>query len=283
MRVSSNDLSDAARRMELDREKDFFRLLYVAEKSFEGGALQMNDVDWRLACDCLDQKNYRYADFWFLLGFTSTYVLRNRTGRSILSRLRFPFYMGLVGYDCGLRMTPSAPALRFWNSICMVDSEFGRIARELHTPDCFYEAAADVQPLSTTPSSSVPFFTWVTEDIHFVAQSLLLRKVWSNLFEGSVWNPRSTDGSAAVSLVISNRFFRWKPIEIRRPRSDGVIVTEIFFQYLPQWYPTRAMTRSYHCRHLIIDRSTLGGRLWYNTSFLLLGLFGVKPSTGHKL
>lgn len=287
MLVTHSSLSEAAQRLEQDRERDFFRLLFIVDRARLFLSVPLSSVDWKLTCDCLDEMNYRYADYAFLLGFTATYVLRNRAGRSFLSRFRFPIYAGLVMYDLELRLATPAPALQYWNSICTLDSEMGRIARVLHTPSCFYEAASATPQTSGTslPSSSVSpafseepnrsFLSWLVADVRYGVQSLLLKRLCSHVFEGSCWHNRRSDDAEVSALVLNNRFLHWRVIESAKVQHGERTDYNISLNWLPTLTSTDSIRRSYQCRDLIMERSNLGGKLWYKTYFSLLRCFGM--------
>lgn len=299
MLVTPHTLSETAQRLEQDRERDFFRLLFIIDRARLFLSVPVSNVDWKLTCDCLDEMNYRYADYAFLLGFTATYVLRNRAGRSFLSRFRFPIYAGLVMYDLELRLATPAPALQYWNSICTVDSEVGRMARVLHTPSCFYEVAgqAPAQSSSSASSSSsihgsdasapsptssalrnaynASFLGWLMADVRYGVQSLLLKNVCSYVFEGSSWRHRLADNTEVTALVLNNRFLRWRVIESRKVQHNERTDYNISLKWLPTLTASDSIRRSFQCRDLIIERSTIGGKLWYKTYFSLLRFLGL--------
>ncbi|CAJ1006986.1 hypothetical protein Q4I28_002300 [Leishmania naiffi] len=291
MRVSPNSLSDTASRLEQDRERDFFRLLYIVDRARRFLSVPVTNVDWRLTCDCLDDMNHRYADTNFLLGFTGGYVLRNRAGRTLLSRFWFSTYLGLVFYDWELRRVTRAPALEYWNSICTVDTEVGRIARVLHTPARFYEAAPISNTFSGVPpplsrgssSSSTPtlygtsmrdwFFRYASDTM----SSVLLMTLCSYLFAGSSWRHRTGDNVEVTALVINNRFFHWKVFESCQVQRNETTEYNISLKWFPSFAASDSLRRSFQCRDLILERSTLGARLWYRTHFSLLRCLGLDP------
>ncbi|CBZ25166.1 conserved hypothetical protein [Leishmania mexicana MHOM/GT/2001/U1103] len=289
MRISPNSLSEAASQLEQDRERDFFRLLYIVDRARRFLSIPVSNVDWRLTCDCLDDMNHRYADTAFLLGFTGGYVLRNRTGRTLLSRFWFSMYLGLVFYDWELRRATRAPALEYWNSICTVDTEVGRIARVLHTPARFYEAApmstafSGVQPPLPRGSSSSPSPTphgasvrdWLCRYISDTTPSVLLTTLCSHLFEGSSWRHRTSDNVEVTALVINSRFFHWKVFESCQVQRNEVTEYNISLKWFPSFAARDSLRRSFQCRELILEKSTLGGRLWYRTHFSLLRCLGL--------
>jgi hypothetical protein len=293
MPVSHNALSETAQRLEWERERDFFRLLFIIDRARLFASIPVTKIDWKLTCDCLDEMNYRYADYAFFLGFTAAYVLRNRAGRSFLSRFRFPIYAGLVMYDLELRLATPAPALQYWNSICTLDSEVGRMARVLYTPSCFYEVATaagqsgssssgssgnDASSMSASPlrtELSSGFLSWLVADLRYGAQSLLLKNLCSHVFEGSCWRHRRSDTTEVTALVLNNRFFCWKVIESSTVRHNERTECNISLSWMPTFTASDNIRRSFQCRDLIIERSTLGGKLWYKTYFSLLRLFGL--------
>ncbi|KPA75028.1 hypothetical protein ABB37_08717 [Leptomonas pyrrhocoris] len=285
MIVSHSSLSEGAQRVEQDRGRDFFRLLFLFDRARLSLALPVTSVDWKLTLDCLDEMNYRYADYAFLLGFTATYVLRNRGGRTFLSRFRLPIYAGLVMYDLELRLATPAPALQYWNSICTLDSGLGRVARALHTPRCFYEVASDPQESHSDAASSfsalhggtrTSFFSWLMADLCYGAQSLLLKNVGSYVFDGSCWRHRRSDNVEVTALVVNNRFFRWPIIESCKGQKMEGTEYNINMQWLPTPVADDNIRRSFQCHDLIMEKSTVGGKLWYKTYFALLRLFGLE-------
>ncbi|KAG5509175.1 hypothetical protein JKF63_06184 [Porcisia hertigi] len=289
MRISPNSLSETASRLEHDRERDFFRLLYIVDRARRVPSLHVSNVDWRLTCDCLDDMNHRYADTGFLLGFTGSYVLRNRTGRTVLSRFWFSIYLGLFFYDWELRQATRAPALEYWNSICTVDTEMGRIARVLHTPANFYEPAPVTEALSSEQQSlprsssssfsSAPQSAWIRDGLHRytsdMVSSVFLKTLCSHVFKGSSWRHSIGENVEVTALVINNRFLHWKVFEWCQVRQRGTTDHSISFKWLPSFATSDSLRRSFQCRDLILERSTLGGRLWYRTHFSLLRCLGL--------
>ena len=283
MLVTPSSLSETAQRLEQDRERDFFRLLFIVDRARLFLSVPVMNVDWRLTCDCLDEVNYRYADYAFLLGFTATYVLRNRAGRTFLSRFRFPIYAGLVMYDLELRLATPAPALQYWNSMCALDSEMGRIARVLHTPSCFYEVAptsadssGDISPSSFSRRVlDMSIFSSLVADLRYGVQSLLLKNLCSYVFDGSCWRHRRSDDTEVTALVVNNRFLRWKVIESCKVQRNERTEYNISLKWLPSLMASESIRRSFQCKDLIMDRSTIGGKLWYKTHFSLLRCFGL--------
>ncbi|KAG5509331.1 hypothetical protein GH5_06421 [Leishmania sp. Ghana 2012 LV757] len=287
MRVSPNSLSETASRLEEERERDFFRLLYIVDRARRFLAVPVSNVDWRLTCDCLDDMNHRYADTGFLLGFTGAYVLRNRSGRTLLSRFWFSMYLGLVLYDWELRRATRAPALEYWNSICTVDTEVGRIARVLHTPARFYEAApmseacsgVSVPRGSTLSSPSAPLSAsmrdWFSRYTSDTISSVLLTTLLSHLLEGSSWRHRTSDNEEVTALIINNRFFRWRVFESRQVQRSEATEYNISLKWVPNFAASDSLRRSFQCRDLILERSTLGARLWYRMHFSLLRFLGL--------
>ncbi|KPI88511.1 hypothetical protein ABL78_2407 [Leptomonas seymouri] len=283
MLVSHSSLSEAAQRLERDRERDFFRLLFVIDRARLFFSVPVTNVDWKLTCDCLDEMNYRYADYAFLLGFTATYVLRNRAGRTFLSRFRFPIYAGLVMYDLELRQATPAPALQYWNSICTLDSEVGRLARVLHTPRRFYEVGPALGQGESDASfssslhggSSASFPSWFMADLRYGMQSLLLKNFCSFIFAGSSWRHPCSDNTEVTALVVSNRFFHWRVLESKKVLTSRGTEYNVSLKWLPTLTASDSIRRSLQCRDLIMERSTIGGKLWYRAHFLLLRCFGL--------
>lgn len=276
MRVSSSSLSETAARLEHERERDFFRLLYIIDRARVFAAVPMNKVDWRLTCDCLDDMNHRFADTSFLVGFTGAYVVRNRTGRTLLSRFWLSIYVGLVMCDRELRRATRAPALQYWNSICTLDTEVGRIARVLHTPSRFYEAAPARESASAaTGPSATPAHAPLSRYTPRIVSSLFLTTLCAHVFAGSSWRHRTSDDTEETALVLNNRFLRWRVFESRMVQKAERTDYSIHLSWLPSLVASDSLRRSFQCRDLILEESTLGGRLWYRTHFMLLRGLGL--------
>ncbi|KAK7196457.1 hypothetical protein NESM_000583100 [Novymonas esmeraldas] len=301
MRISSNSLSEAATQLEQDRARDFFRLLYIVDRARLFLSVPMNNVDWRLTCDCLDEMNHRYADTGFLLGFTGGYVLRNRASHRLLPRLWVSIYLGLVFYDWELRRATRAPALGYWNAICTLDSEVGRIARVLHTPARFYEAAPPLPPPARAapssaptvlppppPRAAVPSSTstsgaradasmrdGLSRAVAGAVSSLLLMTLFTHVFEGSSWRHRDSDSVEVTALVLNNRFLRWTLLESCQVQRSTATEYNISLKWFPSLRASDSLRRSFQCRDLILERSTPGGRLWYRMHFSLLRCLGL--------
>ncbi|KEG13906.1 hypothetical protein DQ04_00721080 [Trypanosoma grayi] len=268
MLLSATNVSAAAFQEENARRRDFFTLLYVVERRF----YSPTSVEWRLIEHCLDEINYKYADFSFLVAFASTVALRNRKGHSFVSRYRFPFYIGLVGYDSGLRTTNPCPSLTFWNSVTLLDSPLGETARTLHAPNCFYEVKQQQKEKSNT-DSNLSYLLWVWESCTFLANSLLLQTLLRHTFEQTCWRQK-IDESTVTSLNVNSRFFRWAIFEHRVRKGTQETTYEMKIS-LPRLSGSLGLRRSYRSSDMILERSSFGGQVWYSVHFALMRLLGL--------
>lgn len=275
MKVNPTEISPAAARKEQELESDFFKLLYITEKKQAFSSCSISPPEWCIAADCLDQINYRYADIYALCAFVISCPMCARPGRSLIARLRWPLYLTLVGYDCGLRTISPFPAVTYWNSVCMLNSDMGDIARTLNTPDHFYEVEAkDSRTYSQMAASS--YVNWLTDSALFVTESLFLKRLLAYVLEGSCWKEKLGENSEVSSLVVNSRFFKWRLLDARLTYEKERVIYEINTSLFPTFGFQRSMRRSYRCRRLIMERSSTGGRLWYGANFALMRLFGVE-------
>ncbi|CCW65322.1 unnamed protein product [Phytomonas sp. EM1] len=270
--MPSPKVSSSAVLKEQELESDFFKLLRIICEKHTSSKVDIGVSDWKLTENCLDEINYRYADFYFLVAFASTYPFRNKCSRSFFARNRLPLYFGLVGYDIGLRSTSPYPAISFWNSICVINSDMGRAARMIRCPDSFYEVVWDENHTIRNQN----FMVWVSEKLRPVICPLLLQDVFTSVFEASSWKEERNDGIIVTSLVINNRFFRWDPFKILTTTKSGKIIYQVQLALSPSFGVSRNMRRSYHCRDIIMERSTLAGRVWYGAHFLIMYMFGLE-------
>lgn len=276
MRVSPMDISPTAVQKEQEHENDFFKLLFIADKQQTFSSCRISQAEWRITSDCLDQVNYRYADYFGLLSFAVFYPMHNRLARGVLARYRLPLYLSLVGYDCGLRATSQYPAITYWNSICMLNSDMGNIARTLNSPESLYEVVdKSAGARGDRPPS---FLTWLGDTALFAAESLLLRKLLSHTFADSCWMEEHDENTKYSSFVINSRFFRWRLLDAKLIYERERVIYEINTSLFPVFGFSQNMRRSYRCRHLIMERSSVGARLWYGSNFALMRLFSVERS-----
>ncbi|ORC88217.1 uncharacterized protein TM35_000182740 [Trypanosoma theileri] len=266
MFLSANEVSQAAFQEENARRKDFFTLLYVVERRL----YSPTNVEWCLMEHCLDEINYKYADFSFLMGFVSAIALRRRKGRSFISRYRLPLYVGLVGYDSGLRTTNPCPSVTFWNSVTLLESPLGETARVLHAPDCFYEVN---YRNGNNSNLSTSYLSWLWNSGAFIADSLLLKSLLRYTFDQSSWRQRNNE-STVTGLVVNGRFFRWNLFEIRTHKSESSTTYDLKIG-LPRFMASLALRRSYRSREMILERSSFGGKLWYSVHFALMRVLGL--------
>ncbi|RNF13829.1 uncharacterized protein Tco025E_06035 [Trypanosoma conorhini] len=270
MFFSQVGVSRAAHQEENARRKDFFTLLYLVQRRL----YSPTNVEWRLMEHCLDDINNKYADFSFLVAFSASLALRNRKGSSFLSRYRLPLYVGLVGYDSGLRTTNPCPTLTFWNCVTLLESPLGETARVLHAPSCFYEVKE--YPMAGK-DTSLSYFSWLWSSGKFMAQSLLLRSLLHSIFEQSCWK-QANGGKTVTTLVINNRFFKWYVFSYQTTVSGGQVKYWMKIG-LPAFNGKLGLRRSYRTRELILERASFGGQLWYGAHFALMQVFGLHDGT----
>ncbi|CCW67823.1 unnamed protein product [Phytomonas sp. Hart1] len=266
----SPNISSLVASKEQELESDFFRLLRIIYEKHTFSKMDIGVADWKITENCLDEINYRYADLYSLVAFAASYPFRNKCSRSFFARNRLPVYFGLVGYDIGLRSTSPHPAINYWNSICVLNSDMGCVARMIRYPDAFYEVIWDGDRKISNPN----YMIWVSERLRPVICPLLLQEVFTRVFESSSWREDRDDGIIVTSLVINNRFFRWNPLKIITQTKSGRIFYETHLAMRPSFGVSRNMRRSYHCQGIIMERSTLAGRLWYGAHFLIMHMFG---------
>lgn len=279
MRVKSGILGENATQLEQAREKDFFRLLYIADKSRHTNVNTIDSVEWRLTCNCLDEINHRYADFYFLAVFLAACPLRRAPGRTFWQRYRLPLYLGLVSYDYGLRETSPSPAVQFWNSVCVLDTDMGRVARILHCPTRFYEVVpGGAKRQSSSASSGVA--SW-KETVKEVVRMLFLTRLLSFTFEDSCWKERIGDADT-TALVVGSRFFKWKLFELQRRPTQQDVSYRLELGLFPKLGSTRNMRRAYRCKDMILERSTLGGKLWYGSHFTIMRFLGAERGANRR-
>ncbi|RNF00668.1 hypothetical protein TraAM80_07515 [Trypanosoma rangeli] len=259
-------VSRAALQEENARRKDFFTLLYLVQRRL----YSPTNVEWRLMEHCLDDINNKYADFSFLVAFSASLALRNRKGCSFLSRYRLPLYMGLVGYDTGLRTSNPCPTLAFWNCVTLFEGPLGETARVLHAPSCFYEVKE--YPMNNR-DASLSYFSWLWNNGKFVAQSFFLRSLLHSIFDQSSW--KQTNGDITVTtLVLNNRFFKWCVFRYQTAVSGGQAKYWMKIG-LPTFNGQLGLRWSYRSRELILKRASFGGQLWYRAHFALMQVFGL--------
>nr|CCC92768.1 conserved hypothetical protein [Trypanosoma congolense IL3000] len=266
MLISARDVSFTASRKENERRRDFFALLQVVAKQ----SYSPTDVEWRLIDHCLGEVNYKYADFLFLMGFTLALVPRMRQRGSFVSRNLFPLYVGLVGYDAGLRATNPCPAISFWNSVVFLDGPFGETARLIHAPRCFYDVENSWAKIGDEVRR-VSFLHWLWDSGSFMANSLFLGAVFRHTFNRSCWR-HDIDGCRLTSLVVNCRFFIWNVFTFRS-RITGVEGVSSIAMDLPHVVLPLGLVRSYRSRHLILGQSSTGSKLWYSVHFSLVRFF----------
>lgn len=274
MPVNPLVISPAAYKKEQELEHDFFKLLYIADKKQEFASCIISPIEWRMAADCLDQINYRYADFYGLLTFAVAYPMRNRVAAGWFARYRFPIYLSLVGYDCGLRSISQHPAITYWNSVSVLDSDLSEIARTLNTPEAFYEVSDKSR--EPRPLRPLTFFSWLGDSLIFVSESFLLQRLLSHTLEGSTWQEKLSDKTVMSSLVVNSRFFKWRLFDLRLTYEHERVVYDMDASLMPSFGFSRNMRRSFRCRKLIMERSSAGGRFWYGANFTLMRLFGIE-------
>lgn len=263
MRVSSPTLSTRATEKERECQKNFFKLL-ILEQDNLAGRKNLSTVEKTLILDCVDELNCRYADFSFLVAFAASYSLRNRTATTLLRRYRLPLYIGLVGYECGLRSTSLAPAMNFWNATCVLDSPLGTSVRWLSCPSTFFEVKGDESPEHYTS-----YLAWLGSVTRLVGSSILLEKTLARVFDGTCWKTHYNDAEVS-SLVVNSRFFKWTVFSLQKTQTLSEVKYNLLFT-TPNLFSTN-LVRSSMCQKFILENSTLAGRVWYGTHFALLRL-----------
>eukprot|EP00796_Vickermania_ingenoplastis_P001268 gene1268-726_t len=217
---------------------NYFELLRnTARKS-----LGLSQREWLLTCYCLDELNYRRADTAFLCGAAIPLLLRkHRTG--IMRMCCTSIYAGLVSYDLTLQHANVAPAVQFWTGITTLQSDLGREARAIYTPDSYY----------VTPSvGGHSFFTAIGE--------ALLLKTWiSSLVTYRVW--RDPSGSSGSRLTVSTRFWKW---DMNGHSADNEVV---FWLGSPSIQVSHTLLESYKVRDTILPHASLAAKWWYALHF----------------
>ncbi|EPY27015.1 hypothetical protein STCU_01460 [Strigomonas culicis] len=211
MYITPSSISPAASKVESERRSQFFQLAaHLGEQTPEA---DLGIVDSTLVMNCVDEVNYRYADFALLLALTAGYALRNRSATTFFRRYRLSVYVGLVGYDWGLRASAPAPATTFWNTAMLLTSATGAEARKMHSPIVFIEPKANARGIkpqrwSKGAGSAVRL-------VLDAGKSLFLTEVLSHTFEGSCWRVKTKGESGEVTaLVLNNRFGIWEFMQL---------------------------------------------------------------------
>ncbi|ESS63218.1 hypothetical protein TcG_08977 [Trypanosoma cruzi] len=273
MLLSQPGVSRAALQEENARRKDFFTLLYLAQRRL----YSPTNVEWRLMEHCLDDINNKYADFSFLVAFAASLALRNRKGRFFISRYRIPLYLGLVGYDNALRSTNPCPTMTFWNSITLLESPLGETARALHAPSCFYEVKE--YPMSNKDVGESYLF-WLWDNSKLIVESLFLNSFLRSILDQSCWKQASGD-TTVTSLVINTRFSRWYVFSYQKEAYSGQVKHRMKIS-LPTLSGQLGLRWSYRSREMILERASFGGQLWYGVHFALMWLLGLQDGTRVK-
>lgn len=272
MYITPNPLSPAASKVENERRSQFFQL--AEHLSEQLPTQELSIVDSTLIMNCFDEANYRYADFSLLLALTAGYALRNRNATSFFRRYRLTLYIGLVGYDWGLRSSVPAPATTFWNTAVLLSSAAGAEARKIYSPTVFIEPRSKAR--ATKPQRSSKGVNSLLRFIGDAGRSLFLTEVLSHTFEGSCWRLKTKGGSGEVTaLVLNNRFGVWEFMQMHGSKKRETVKREFLFNLFPRFEASEDMKSTYNCYPLVIHQSNWGAKLWYESHFFFFNLFGM--------
>ncbi|CAD2222006.1 hypothetical protein AGDE_00772 [Angomonas deanei] len=253
----SNGSSTKAVLIEKERRIDFYKLVAKSKRP-------ASPIEKTLVMNCFDEINYRYADFvgFFALALGS---IRINRGRGFFVRYRLPVYIGLVGYDCGLRASAAAPATTFWNTVCMMDSEMGNQARAIHSPNPFYEITS-----KNGEYRYKNYGAYLVNSALYIAQSLFLTKIILSVTEGSCWKRSRDSGSDVTALVLSNRFMRMNVFTfIHRKRKNQY---HLYCELHPRFHMSTDWYNTFKCREFVLENTnTVAAYLWYWAHFKVFG------------
>lgn len=180
--VSSNEVNSRAQ----TSETLHFYYLSILSSWMERTNYTPTAIEWNLIHDAYDEKYKRRADMGFLFGFVIAQTLRGPRQRRWLTWRSL--YSGLVGYDVALSDINPCPSMNCWNSMVMLDSPLGQVARMIYSPKIFHQCPNSSSLFSTAKSGEVNTPRNVmTHNAWLITKSLLLINVMSAFFEGSLW------------------------------------------------------------------------------------------------
>jgi hypothetical protein len=189
--VSSNEVNPRAQ----TSETLHFYYLSILSSWMERTQYTPTAIEWNLMHDAYDEKYKRRADMGFLFGFVIAQTLRGPGKRRWFTSRSL--YSGLVGYDVALSDINPCPSMNCWNSMVMLDTPLGQVARMIYSPKIFHQCpntSSLFSPLQPAKAGEAPATTRsvVTHNAWLITKSLLLMNVMSAFFEGSLWQSPSS-------------------------------------------------------------------------------------------
>eukprot|EP00758_Cryptobia_borreli_P007655 Tbor_TRINITY_DN5318_c0_g6::TRINITY_DN5318_c0_g6_i1::g.4696::m.4696 len=180
--------------------------------------------EWLMIQDCLDDVCFRMGDLYSLIAFSVSVPYTRGVTRWPLRLLA-----ACYGYEAGLRSTSLTPTISLWNTLVLIDSPVGEVARSIHAP------RIPLPPISTKSSQlllSSEFFSppspfessvnWLHNSslgafAHFAFTSvsfLCMYHTISTLLGGSAImdHKRPVYMFDYIHLSITTRYLRWRPI-----------------------------------------------------------------------
>ncbi|EPY29310.1 hypothetical protein STCU_04620 [Strigomonas culicis] len=156
----------------------------------------------------------------------------------------------------------------------LLTSATGAEARKMHSPIVFIEPKANARGIkpqrwSKGAGSAVRL-------VLDAGKSLFLTEVLSHTFEGSCWRVKTKGESGEVTaLVLNNRFGIWEFMQLHSHKVKDTMHREFLFNLIPRLEASSEMKRTYDCYPLVMRYSHWGAKLWYESHFFFLNLFGL--------